>query len=184
MVRTQTVTWDDISEWQQDNKFILLGYRPETADYLAILKSPTFLHNETCNVYTHLVGAVALPVLSTTIMRFLSESQFLNVSAMDYVMFGIYFACAVCCLVFSVLYHLFSSHSYDIERLWHRMDLLGIIIMTMGTFVPGMYYICLCESGFLKIQWASVCHPEPPFDHNLLSPPNRPCMNSEGPAIC
>ena len=167
---TQTVTWDEISEWQRDNKFILNGYRRETADYLAILKSLTFLHNETCNMYTHLVGAVALPIISTAIMRFLSESQFLNVSAIDYVMFGFYFVCAECCLVFSVLYHLLSSHSYDIERIWHRMDLLGIIIMTVGTFVPGIYYIFICESGFLKIHWAIVSHPDRPFDLYLPSP--------------
>ena len=153
---TQTVTWDDISEWQRDNKFILNGYRRETADYLATLKSLTFLHNETCNIYTHLVGAVALPIISTAIMRFLSEPRFLNVSTIDYIMFGFYFVCAECCLVFSVLYHLLSSHSYDIERIWHRMDLIGIIIMTVGTFVPGMYYIFICEAVFLKIHWAII----------------------------
>ena len=43
----RTVTWLEISEWQRENKYILSGYRPEKADYLEILTSLTFLHNET-----------------------------------------------------------------------------------------------------------------------------------------
>ena len=170
----RTVTWHKISEWQRDNIYILSGYRPEKADYLEILTSLTFLHNETCNVYTHVLGALLLPLIATAFMRVLSEPQFLNVSATDYVMFVFYFVCAECCLVFSALYHLLSSHSYDIERFWHRMDLLGIIIMTVGTFVPGMYYIFICESGFLRIHWAIVSHPERPFDFYLPSPLTLP----------
>lgn len=44
-----TVTWREISEWHLDNKYILSGYRREKANYLEILTSLTFLHNETCN---------------------------------------------------------------------------------------------------------------------------------------
>lgn len=54
----RTVTWEEIHEWQRDNKYIRRGYRPGTANFLKILTSLTFLHNETCNVYTHLIGAL------------------------------------------------------------------------------------------------------------------------------
>jgi adiponectin receptor len=64
-VEARTVTWYEISEWKRDNKYILSGYRPEKADYLEILTSLTFLHNETCNVYTYLVGALLLPLIAT-----------------------------------------------------------------------------------------------------------------------
>ena len=63
-----------ISESQLDNKFIFIRYRQERADHLATLKSLRFLYHKTCNVYTHMVGAVALRVLSTTIMRLLAVS--------------------------------------------------------------------------------------------------------------
>ena len=95
--KTRTVMWQEASEWQLDNKYILTGYRPENPDYLAILASLTFLHNETCNVYTHLVGAVLLPIVATAFLRFLAGLQFLRVSFMDYAMFGIYFWCAEIC---------------------------------------------------------------------------------------
>lgn len=147
--KARTMTWHEISEWQRDNKYILSGYRPEKSDYLEILTSLKFLHNKTCNVYTHLVGALLLPLITTAFMRVLSEPQFLNASGTDYVMFGIYFWCAECFLIFSAPYHLVGPHSHDVEQFWHRMDLLGIVIVTVGTFIPGIYYICSSLTGLI-----------------------------------
>ncbi|OAA69012.1 Hemolysin-III protein [Cordyceps fumosorosea ARSEF 2679] len=69
----RTLTWDEVSEWRRDNKYIRSGYRREKADYLEILTSLTFLHNETCNVYTHLIGAPLLPLVAAAVMRGLSQ---------------------------------------------------------------------------------------------------------------
>ena len=168
--KARTVTWQEISEWQLDNKYILCGYRTEKADYLEIFTSLTFLHNETCNVYTHLVGALLLPLVATAFLRYLAEPQFLNVSCMDYAMFGIYFWCAEICLVLSTLYHLMLSHSHHVEQLWHGMDLLGIVILTVGTFSSGIYYVFFCEASLQKLHWAIVSLSERP---SPLTPPSR-----------
>lgn len=171
-VKARTVTWNELPEWQRDNKFILSGYRPEKADYMEILASLTFLHNESCNVYTHLIGALLLPLIAAGVMPVLAEPQFLNVSGIDYVMFGIFFWCAECCLIFSATYHLVGPHSHEVEQFWHRMDLLGIVIVTVGTFIPGIYYIFTCDPGLQKLHWAIVSqlpttYTPPPF---LLPP--------------
>lgn len=174
--KARTVTWKQISEWQFDNKYILSGYRPEKANYLEILTSLTFLHNETCNVYTHLIGALVLPLVAGTFLRYLAEPQFLNVSSMDYTMFGIYFWCAEICLVLSALYHLMQPHSHDVEQFWHGMDLLGIVIVTVGTFSSGIYYVFFCEASLQKLHWAIVSLPDKlsplgsnPLTHNMLT---------------
>ncbi|EHK47893.1 mPR-like GPCR protein [Trichoderma atroviride IMI 206040] len=156
MVKSQTVTWHEISEWQRDNRYILSGYRPERGDYLEILTSLTFLHNETCNVYTHLIGALLLPLIAFAVMQILSQPQFFDVSSSDYVIFGIFFCCAECCLIFSTIYHLVGSHSHAVEQFWLRMDLLGIVIVTVGTFIPGIYYIFICEPVLQKLHWAII----------------------------
>ena len=157
----RTTTWHEISEWQRDNKYILSGYRPEKADYLEILSSLTFLHNETCNVYTHLVGALLLPLVAAAVFtHLLSEPRFLDVARMDYAMFGVFFLCAECCLIFSATYHLLGPHSQDVEQFWHRADLLGIVVVTVGTFVPGIYYIFSCEPGLQNLHWAFVSRSE------------------------
>ncbi|KAL6874751.1 hemolysin-III protein [Trichoderma novae-zelandiae] len=154
--KTRTVTWQEIAEWQFDNKFILRGYRPAKADYLDIFTSLTFLHNETCNVYTHLVGALLLPLVAPVLLRFLAEPRFFNVSSMDYAMFAVYFWCAEICLVLSALYHLMQPHSHPVEQFWHGMDLLGIVIVTVGTFSSGIYYVFFCEASLQKLHWAII----------------------------
>ncbi|KAJ5242225.1 uncharacterized protein N7469_000552, partial [Penicillium citrinum] len=131
-------------------------YRPENANYLDIITSLTFLHNETCNVYTHLIGALLLPFIATASLRILSEPQFFNVSGTDYIMFQIFFWSAESCLVFSTLYHLLGPHSHGVEQFWHRMDLLGIVVVTVGTFIPGIYYIFNCEPRLQKLHWAII----------------------------
>ncbi|KAH6608124.1 hemolysin-III protein [Trichoderma cornu-damae] len=154
--KPRTVTWQEVAEWQFDNKYIIGGYRPEKADYLEILTSLTFLHNETCNVYTHLIGALLLPLVTPAVLRFLAEPRFLNVSSMDYAMFGVYFWCAEICLVLSALYHLMQPHSHPVELFWHGMDLLGIVVVTVGTFSSGIYYVFFCEASLQKLHWAII----------------------------
>ena len=153
----RTVTWQGIRAWQFDNRYILSGYRPEKADYLEIFRSLTFWHNETCNIYTHLVGALLLPLVATAFLWYLTEPQFLHVSSIDYVMFGIYFCCAEVCLVCSTLYHLIQPYSHRAEQFWHGMDLLGIVIVTVGTFSSGIYYVFFCEASLQNLHWAMVC---------------------------
>ena len=158
-VNPRTVTWAEIPQWQQNNKYIFSGYRPAKADYYQILGSLTFLHNESCNVYTHLVGALLLPLFAASFLRLLSSPQFFDVSRTDYIMFGIFFWCAELCLVFSATYHLVGAHSVAVDQFWHRVDLLGIVIATVGTFIPGIYYLFDCEPGLQKLHWAIVSHP-------------------------
>ncbi|UKZ85971.1 uncharacterized protein TrAFT101_001810 [Trichoderma asperellum] len=158
--KTRTVTWQEIAEWQFDNKYILRGYRPEKADYLEVFASLTFLHNETCNVYTHLVGALLLPLIAPVFLRLLTDPRFLNVSSMDYAMFNVYFWCAEICLVLSALYHLLQPHSHGVEMFWHGMDLLGIVIVTVGTFSSGIYYVFFCEASLQKLHWTIVSFSE------------------------
>ncbi|KAM0742910.1 hypothetical protein ACQRIT_003087 [Beauveria bassiana] len=154
----RTLTLYEASVWQRDNKYILSGYRRERASYFEMLTSLTFLHNETCNVYTHLIGALLLPLIAATVMRRLSQPhlQFYGVSGTDYTMFGIFFWSAEFCLLFSTAFHLFSAHSHEAEQFWHRMDLLGIVIVTMGTFIPGIYYIFFCELSLQIFHWFIV----------------------------
>ncbi|PYI19519.1 hemolysin-III protein [Aspergillus violaceofuscus CBS 115571] len=131
-----------------DNQYILGGYR--------IFTSLTFLHNESCNVYSHLTGALLLPLVATTFGRKLAQPQFLGVSFMDYATFGIYFWCAEIGLVLSALYHPMQPHSRRVEQFWHGTDLLGIVIVTVGTFSSGIYHVCLCEANLQKLHWAIV----------------------------
>lgn len=139
-VGTRTLTWREIAQWQRENKHITSGYRPCGADYSKTLASLKFLHNETCAIYTHLSGALLLPMIANRCMAAFSQPELSNVQMIDYNMFWIFFLSAECCLVLSTIYHLMRSHSRSVEQMWLWMDLLGIVIVTMGTFVPSIFY--------------------------------------------
>ena len=67
--------------------------------------------------------------------------------------------------------HLMQAHSYEAEQFWHGLDLLGIVVVTVATFVAGIHYIFFCEPSLQKVHWGIV---------SLLgfhrSPPHRMCV--------
>jgi adiponectin receptor len=154
--RSRTVVWEEAPEWQQDNEYILTGYRPGNTSYSSCFKSLSNAHNETCNIYTHLIGALILPLVAINTFRALSKPRFPHVSGMDYVTLGIFFFSAECCLVFSTAFHLVGCHSRTVEQFWLRMDLLGIVAVTIGTSVPGIYYVFACEPSLQRLHWSVV----------------------------
>jgi len=56
--RPKLLTYEEIQEWSRDNEFIHTSYQPEKPEYKAIFLSLTYLHNETCNAYTHLISEI------------------------------------------------------------------------------------------------------------------------------
>ncbi|KAL1796792.1 hypothetical protein ACET3X_005332 [Alternaria dauci] len=50
------IGWDDLLPWQQDNEFILTSHRRATFSYLRSLKSVLEVHNETVNIWSHILG--------------------------------------------------------------------------------------------------------------------------------
>lgn len=82
--RPKLLTWEEIQEWSRDNEFIRTGCRPEKPDYKDIFLSLTYMHNETCNIYTHLIGAILVWPVAYIYMRILPEPQY-NVLPLSWV---------------------------------------------------------------------------------------------------
>ncbi len=58
---------------------------------------------------------------------------------------SIFMVSAMCCLLFSTIYHLFSSHSEYIAAAFQRLDYAGICLLIAGSNVPVLYYGFECE---------------------------------------
>src|SRR5436190_24332265 len=65
----RTVHWDDLPHWQRDNHHIPTGYRPASASFIASFRSLGYIHNETVNIYTHLLPSVITIPISFIIYR-------------------------------------------------------------------------------------------------------------------
>jgi adiponectin receptor len=134
----------DVPPWQQDNKYILGGYRPLSNSYPRSLRSLLYLHNQTVNIYTHLLGFIAFGLLAY-VLRDSLHIRYVTATNEDTVVFSAYFAGVFACFSLSSAYHTFSNHSKKICEQWLVLDFLGILCLIAGSWVPGVYYGFYCQ---------------------------------------
>jgi len=139
-----TSTAENAPQWMR-TQYIKSGYRA----YLRksqIICSLFSLHNETLNIWTHLIGAVlfvkelwGLSVASEYRLRQPSELYCMQ----------LFTVAAFCCFFFSTTYHLFNCHSEKVCCSLLQLDLSGIAILISGSFLAGVALGFKC-SPFLK----------------------------------
>lgn len=151
----ELLTWTQLPEWAQDNEYIQSSYRPISNSYLHSLKSAFHMHNETGNIYTHLLATVWMLALPVYFYPF-AKSHYPDANADDWVIFGLFFLGGAVCFLLSTAYHMVSNHSHAVHDVYHRLDLLGISAITAGCFPPGMWYTCPCLTRGTMIFWISV----------------------------
>lgn len=132
--------------WLQDNDYLLRGHRPQLQSFLACFRSIFRIHTETGNIWTHLLGALFF--IGITVYFF--HRQSLEFPLMDKLVFYTFFAAAIICLSCSWLFHTVSCHSPCVSFIFSKLDYCGIAILTMGSFVPWLYYGFYCQF-FAKI---------------------------------
>jgi adiponectin receptor len=142
------LTYEEIQGWLRDNDFIRTGYRLEKPDYEDIFLNLTYVHNETCNIYTYLIGAILVWPIAYIYMRIMPKPQYDNILLANYVMFIIFFFSCEFCLLPSATYYLMQPHSHKVEQFWHRMDPTGIVVIIAGTFAAAIYYFFICQTIF------------------------------------
>ncbi|RAO64775.1 uncharacterized protein BHQ10_000787 [Talaromyces amestolkiae] len=148
--------WDELPPWLQDNHYIHDGYRPASSSFLVSFHSLTYLHNETVNIYSHLLPAlVALPagirLYQVLAPRYQSATQ-ADISA-----FACFFVGATFCLGMSATYHTISNHSPSVARIGNALDYVGIVGLITGSFIPSVYYGFYCAPSLQLIYWTMIC---------------------------
>ncbi|KAI9660949.1 MAG: hypothetical protein M1821_009276 [Bathelium mastoideum] len=152
------VGWDQLPSWQQDNHFIRSGYRPASGSYLDSFQSLGYLHNETVNVYSHLLGAISVIFAAALLFSAIGE-RYPLADADDLLVLSCYFTGAVACLGMSATYHLISNHSETVAQFGNKLDYLGIVSLIWGSFIPTITTIgagCAVvsiNSEFRKPKW-------------------------------
>lgn len=154
--RTLTRLWEDLPKWMHDNHYIHSGYRPQSNSYIKSAASLGHLHNETVNIYTHLVGAIAA-ACAAVVLYVEARPRFEMATPEDLMVFSCFFLGAVACLGMSATYHTIMNHSEAVEKFGNRLDYIGIVVMIWGSFVPCIYYGFSAEPGLVRLYWTMVC---------------------------
>ena len=149
------LTWSQLPEWAKDNEYIHGGFRSISNSYLSCLKSCFYIHNESGNIYSHLLATVWMLALPVYFYPF-AKAHYEEVDADDWIIFGLFFLGGATCFALSTFYHMVSNHSHAVHDVYLRLDLLGISTVTAGCFPPGMWYTFPCADRNTKIFWISV----------------------------
>jgi len=150
---SRLTSWTEAPEHDKDNPYILSGYRAreQHSSIRACGWSLFQLHNETANIWTHLVALLgALPLhgrisLSADLLLH-PQAQWATAAAITS-----FCVAAECCFGFSVLYHTFKCHSGRSYLRLLLLDQLGIILLIVSSFLPGLQLAFYCKPNIAAI---------------------------------
>ncbi|KAJ5094337.1 hemolysin-III channel protein Izh2 [Penicillium angulare] len=149
------LSYNELPEWYQDNPFIHVGYRPVSNSTRKCFASLLYLHNESVNIYSHLIPAIAFLVSQWCLYQYL-QVWYPSTSLDDQIIFAFFLLTASICLGLSATYHTLASHSHDTCNRWLQLDFIGIVILTLGDFISGIHMIFYCEPDLKLVYWGMI----------------------------
>lgn len=135
----RTVHWDDLPDWQRDNEYILTGYVPETNSWSKTIHSMLFWHNETVNVYSHLIPGL-LCMLGVIFGHGKLLRPLATTTSADHAVATLFLAGAATCLAASSTFHCAKCHSPGVASFGNKLDYLGIVALVVSSTVSVLYY--------------------------------------------
>lgn len=128
-----TTEYREQPDWLKENHYLHCGHRRPTYSFMVCIRSIFQLHNETVNIWTHLIGGLYFAQLCLQLFHSI-------LPPLDKWIIGLFLASATACHIISSLYHTFNCHSEHISKLCSRMDYCGIISLITFSFVPWIHY--------------------------------------------
>ena len=152
------IAWDDVPRWMQDNAHIHTSYRQASYSYLRSFASVFHLHNESVNIWTHLVpGLLSLP--AGVVLYSILEPRYEEASTADVAAMSCFFIGATLCLGMSATYHTVSNHSPQVAKFWNQLDYAGIACLITGSFIPSVFYGFFCDAFRQRVYWTMASDP-------------------------
>jgi adiponectin receptor len=109
------------------------------------------MHNESMNIFTHLFGALLFLGLSVSHTLPYETLTWTDV----WVWYG-FFAGAIACLSLSSVYHTICCHSEGISRNGNKLDYIGIVALTVLSFLPSLHYGFACFPTLRNVYWTMI----------------------------
>ncbi|KAF8242063.1 HlyIII-domain-containing protein [Wilcoxina mikolae CBS 423.85] len=150
-----TVMWDDLPSWQQDNEFIIYGYRPASGSFKKSAKSLFYFHNESINIYSHLIGGIVF-LLTGFYLHHTLSIRYSTATIADLYAFASFLLGAAACFSLSAVCHLISNHSLSGASFGSQLDYLGIVVFILGTVMASVYYGFRCDEKLMYMYWSMM----------------------------
>ncbi|KAK6464622.1 hemolysin-III related-domain-containing protein [Scheffersomyces coipomensis] len=151
----------------RENKYIIYGYR-FSLDHKYLLSSIFHFHNETMNIWSHLIGLFVM--LYFVFIHFPQSDVFQTNSFQDNVIVYLFLAAAVKCLVSSVIWHTYTGCAHlDTRSTCACVDYSGITVLITCSIIAVEYcalynypkllvtymtFSCISGVGGLLFNWS------------------------------
>ncbi|KAJ7493454.1 hemolysin-III related-domain-containing protein [Mycena galericulata] len=146
--------YSDLPEWRKDNPAILTEYRKETGSWRAIICGPWLWHNETVNIWSHFLGALATTMFLLVWKLSVTDSYMYSTAHSetwhDRWVLGVFPMGAVVCFVCSTIFHSSTCHSRPARGAIGCILIItyadtGILVLGSVNFFPSIYYAFFCD---------------------------------------
>jgi adiponectin receptor len=124
--------------WTRHNAYLRTGYRG-VGNWMHSLRSVLQWHNETCNIWTHLLAAIGF-VVTWGVTRLVVTPRVLPFWPLD-----VFFVSAVFCFSASTVYHCFNCVSPRTCSRLLCLDYCGIGCMIAGTCFAEIFILYFCR---------------------------------------
>lgn len=138
---TRLVSFNALPPWAQDNDYIHKSHRAPMPSFYACFRSIFYIHTETVNIWTHLLGCIGFVIIAS---YFLSRPS-VEIDYQEKLVFSCFFAGAIVCMGASFTFHTVGCHSKRVLRLFSKFDYCGISLLIVGSFIPWLYYGFYCS---------------------------------------
>merc|ERR1719431_319372 len=146
MAKDGLLSFKKLPNWMKDNEYLQFGHRPELNSFKECFKSIFGIHSETGNIWTHLIGFVAFVTVAIIFyVKPLCDQCHTDIELREKLIFLFFLLGAILCLGLSSLFHTVCCHSEHISKLFCKLDYVGISLLTVGSFVPWIYYGFYCQ---------------------------------------
>lgn len=152
---TLLLLWDELPHWRRDNGFIHGGYRATSYSYWRSFASLGYLHNESVNIWSHLLGAIGFTAGGVFLYSVVAP-RYGSASTPDMLAFACFFAGAFLCLGMSATFHALCNHSPEVATWANKLDYSGIVFLIVGSYVPALYYGFSCLPKLLTVYLSMV----------------------------
>lgn len=149
------VRFHALPPWYQENEYIQGGYRPVSGSVFECFRSWTYIHNETFNIFSHLIPAL-ITLLALLEADRLFMAYYPLVSPRDREVLAFYLMCVIMCFGLSAIYHTLINHSASYSHIWSNIDYCGIMALIFGDFITGEYVGFYCEPHLQTTYWILV----------------------------
>lgn len=138
------LTFEELPKPWQENPYITRGYR-FCSDYKACVCSVVSVHNETCNIWTHVVGFFVM--LGFAFWHWPSTVAWSTADFTDKLIMLIFLVAACKCLAFSAIWHTFSGISrLSAKKGFACADYTGITLLITASILTTEYAALYCQT--------------------------------------